>query len=197
MSQEGHRGAERVERDRRIAEAVLSGERLNVIAKREGVSRSTVKRAARAYKPAFKPLAEREETIKAIDEVDVEYLLALSFDAVAEVLKIGRKKLAETKDTHEQVAVMRAVVQAQTAFVKNALRLGLVMDAESYLLRRTLQGAVRDMGAHVSRAALEEGVSAETWNRVLDRADEYRDAVVASASGGSYPEVVNGSGHHA
>jgi hypothetical protein len=90
---------------------------------------------------------------------------------------------------------MRAVVSAQTALVKNALRLGLVMDAESYLLRRTLQEAVREMGAYVSRAALEEGVSPEAWGRIMDQAGEYRDAAVASANSGHYPEVVNGHAH--
>lgn len=44
-----HRAQERIERDRRIAEARAAGEPWDVIAEREGVSRSTAKRAARTY----------------------------------------------------------------------------------------------------------------------------------------------------
>lgn len=75
-----------------------------------GVSRRTAQRAARAYDAALRSAAEEAGAIKAIEELDVEYLIAFGIDSCQEVMRVGREQLARARTIDETVKVASLIV---------------------------------------------------------------------------------------
>jgi hypothetical protein len=209
-SRRDHPASERVERDRRIAKRHLEGQSWNKIAEAEGVSKSTARRAAKAYAAELRPLAQ---DIEALSSEDLAALVNLALRANGEALTRGLVILRDSKASNtEAMKAAHAVARCETALGETLAKLGLVQPPHIPALLADLRGLGERMGRTVVEfrqnvEGLADGLDPETAEAIAAAAREVEEAffeVVAEAkpSEASYhptppPElsVVQGNGH--
>jgi hypothetical protein len=209
-SRREHPLSERVERDRRIARRHLEGRSWKEIAEAEGVSKSTARRAAKAYAAELRPLAQ---DIEALSSEDLAALVNLALRANGEALTRALVILRDSKATKtEAMRAAHAVARCETALGETLSKLGLVQPPHIPALLADLRGlgermarTVMDFRANVE--GLADGLDPETAEAVAAAAREVEDAffeVVAEAQPSEahyHPtappqlSVVQGNGH--
>jgi Homeodomain-like domain len=186
-SRREHPVSERVERDRRIARRHLEGRSWKQIAEAEGVSKSTARRAAKAYAAELRPMAQ---DIEALSSEDLAALVNLALRANGEALTRALVILRDSKATKtEAMRAAHAVARCETALGETLAKLGLVQPPHVPALLADLRGLGERMGRTVVEfrqnvEALADGLDPETAEAIAAAAREVEDTffeVVAEA----------------
>jgi transposase-like protein len=161
---------ERAARNREIARRRLEGGSVADVAEEFGVSRNTVKRAARDHVGALRR-EEEERELTAIRDVDVEALISLGIEAHGVALT-RMLELLRGPDGNLVVGAANAVSRLLSSITQNLVRLGVIADPTDEALRRRIEEAERTYAAALVRAADRAGLPVPVFERAMDDAAE-------------------------
>ena len=162
---------ERAARNREIARRRLEGGSVNEVAAEFGVSRATVKRAARDHVRQLRR-EEEPEALTALGEVDVEALISLGLTANGEALRTGLRILRRGRDDQITVAAGNMVGRALSALVVALIRTGYLPEPGDEYLRRRAERMDEVWGVALARMAERGGLTDEEFERVLGRVSD-------------------------
>ena len=137
-----------------------------------GVSRATVKRAARDHVEQLRREERRPEELGPLREVDVEALLSLALTANGEALRTGLRILRRGRDDQITVAAGNMVGRALSALVVALIRTGYLPEPGDEYLRRRAERMDEVWGVALARMAERGGLSDEEFEGVLARVSD-------------------------
>ena len=111
-----------------MARRHLEGQSWSKIAEAFGVSKSTAKRAARELASTLPPLPDG--SLRAIEDVDVEALLALGIEAHAVALKRGLSLLMEAENPAMTIGAANSISRVLTSVVSNLRSVEVLADPD-------------------------------------------------------------------
>lgn len=164
--------AERVERNRQIAEARLAGERWAPIAARHGLSVKQARRCAEEH------LATVQDALADLRDVDVDRLMLRIIESHDRALRTATVLLITADNDNARVGAARTVAMVGTSLQVVLLRSGLIADGGLIRFQRELKRAAEV----VARLAERHGISLEEVETTLRSIEGDRLGIIEAAA---------------